>query len=175
MAETTETLAIELSKSERQILNYKKAVEKHCGFLITVQQGKQHFYKPQYVHLVRTYAKGEPLPQVAQEVEVTPSASAGSPLVSSNAEEQVREIVLSTRKLAAPEPMQVQPLHLVEVDTHAIDAQTINNQTLLHTFKAHVRAQVLGEAAVFGEELKAEVKHTITRASAEAYQELLES
>lgn len=174
MAETTETLAIELSKSERQILNYKKAVEKHCGFLITVQQGKQHFYKPQYVHLVRTYAKGEPLPQVAQEVEVIPSASA-APTVSSNAEEQVGEIVLSTRKLAAPEPMQVQPLRLVEVDTRAIDAQTVHNQTLLHTFKAHVRAQVLGEAAVFGEELKAEVKHTITRASAEAYQELLES
>lgn len=171
MSETTETLARELGKSERQMLNYKKAVEKHLGFTITVQQGKQYFYKPQYVHLVRMYAKGEPLPQVEQGVNVVPAASAILP----DGTGQGGEIVLSTRRLAAPEPMQTLPLRLVEVDTHAIDAQTVHNQTLLHTFKAHVRAQVLGEAAVFGEELKAEVKHTITRASAEAYQELLES
>jgi hypothetical protein len=168
MAETTETLAQELGKSERQILNYKRAVEKHLGFSITTQQGKRHFYKPHYVHLVRLYAKGEPLPQVAQEVEVLPTAS-----LTERAGEGA-DLVLSTRKLAAPEPLQVRPLHLMEVDTTAIDAQTTHNQTVLGIVKQHLRAQVLGEAAVFGEELKAEVKHTLTRATAEAYQELLE-
>jgi hypothetical protein len=169
MAETTETLAIELSKSERQILNYKKAVEKHCGFLITVQQGKQYFYKPQYVQLVRMYAKGEPLPEVTREVEAIPTAHS----VSDKRGREGAEIMLSTRKLAVPEPMQVRPLHLIEVDTAEMDTQTTHNQALLSTFKQHLRAQVLGEAAVFGEELKAQVKHTLTRATAEAYQELL--
>jgi hypothetical protein len=155
-------------------LNYKKAVEKHYGFLITVQQGKQYFYKPQYVQLVRMYAKGEPLPEVTREVEVIPTAHS----VSDKREREGAEIVLSTRKLstrklAVPEPMQVRPLHLVEVDTAAMDTQTTHNQALLSTFKQHIRAQVLGEAAVFGEELKAQVKHTLTRATAEAYQELL--
>jgi hypothetical protein len=174
MAETTETLAIELRKSERQVLNYKRAVEKHLGFPITTQQGKQHFYKPQYAHLVRIYAKGEPLPEVAQEFEVIPSTSTVVPTTAFSETEEQGGIVLATRKLAAPDPMQVKPLHLLEVDTEAIDAQTKRNQTLLGTFKQHLRAQVLGEAAVFGEELKAEVKHSLTRATAEAYQELLE-
>jgi hypothetical protein len=44
MAETTETIAADLGKSPRQVINYKKAVERHIGGVITFQQGKQHFY-----------------------------------------------------------------------------------------------------------------------------------
>ena len=168
MAETTETLAIELGKSERQILNYKKAVEKHLGFPITTQQGKQHFYQPQYVHLVRTYAKGEALPVVVSQVEVMPTSR-------HNTIEQEGEIVLSTRKLTALPPLQVQPLHLLDVNTSFLDAETGNNQALLRTFQAHIRAQILGEAQSFGEELKAEVKQAVSRAVAEGYQELIET
>jgi hypothetical protein len=123
MAETTEPLAFELGKSERQVLNYKRSVEKHCGFPTTFQQGKQHFYRPQYVHLVRVYAKGEPLPEVAREVEVIHTEV----LTSGERAEEGAELVLSTRKLAATEPLQVRPLHLIDVDAGAIDAQTTHN------------------------------------------------
>jgi hypothetical protein len=170
MAETTETLAIELGKSERQVLNYKKAVEKHLGFPITTQQGKQHFYKPDYVHLVRAYAKGEPLPEVVRQVEVMPP-----PRITQiqDGAGQGGEIILATRTLTAPSPLEVHPLRLIDVNTQAVETATDLNQTCLQTFQDQVRAQVLGEARAFGEELKAEVKQTVTRATAEAYQELV--
>lgn len=171
MAETTETLAIELTKSERQVLNYKKAVEKHLGFPITTQQGKQHFYKPDYVHLVRMYAKGEPLPEITRQVEVMPPLQ--SPLMPQDTAGQGGEIILATRTLTAPPPLEVLPLRLAEVDTQAIEAATTLNQAHLQTFKDQVRAQILGDARAFGEELKAEVKQSVSRATAEAYQELV--
>ena len=62
MAETTKTLAKELRCSERQVINYKAAVETHCGFTITRRQGKRHYFLDEYVDLVRKYATSEPLP-----------------------------------------------------------------------------------------------------------------
>jgi hypothetical protein len=171
MAETTETLAIELGKSERQVLNYKRAVERHLGFSITTQQGKQHFYKPDYVHLVRVYAKGEPLPEVQRQAEVMPPLQ--SPMLSQGAAEQRGELILATRTLIAPPPLEVHPLQLHEVDTHEVEAATRQNQAHLQKFKDQVRAQVLCDARAFGEELGAEIKQTITRATAEAYQQLV--
>jgi hypothetical protein len=79
MAETTATLALELGKSERQVLNYKKAVEKHLGFSVTTKQGKQHFYNPQFVDLIRVYAKRQPLPKVPSPITLSPPIAACHP------------------------------------------------------------------------------------------------
>ena len=99
MAETTETIAADLGKSPRQVINYKKAVERHIGGVITFQQGKQHFYREEYVHLIRLYAKGEPLPIVHRQVEVLPPMQAEPPQPN---RQPPGELMLMTRKLIAP-------------------------------------------------------------------------
>ena len=89
MPETTKTLASELQCSERQVNNYKAAVEAHCGFQITRRQGKRHYYMDEYVDLVRKYAKGESLPPFnippateTSPVEVLPPTEQGHPNLS---------------------------------------------------------------------------------------------
>lgn len=169
MAETTETIAAELGKSPRQVINYKKAVERHIGGVITFQQGKQHFYREEYVHLIRLYAKGEPLPIVHRQVEVLPPMQAEPP----QPNKPPGELMLMTRKLTAPAPVAPVPLTVHAIDSHELDVQSDRNQAMQGTFRDQIRAEVLGQAHSFAAELKAEVKQTITRGVAEAYREII--
>ena len=170
MAETTETIAADLGKSPRQVINYKKAVERHIGGVITFQQGKQYFYREEYVHLIRLYAKGEPLPIVHRQVEILPPMPEEPPQPNS---QPPGELMLMTRKLTAPTPVAPVPLTVHAIDSHELDAQSDRNQALQCTFRDQIRAEVLGQARSFAAELKAEVKQTITRGVAEAYREII--
>ena len=165
MPETTKSLAAEFGVSQRQVLYYKEAVESHIGCPMTFQQGKQHYYKEEYVHLVRMYARGEVLPHLEREalVEVLPPEA---PVIGGG------QMTIATRQIEAAAPISPVPLTLTRLDTRAIEAQTTYNRRQQGTFKDQIRAVVLNDAETFAEELKVEVKQTITRGLAEAYRDV---
>lgn len=164
MPQTTADLALELSVSERQVINYKTAVEAHLQRAITFRQGKQHFYHDRYLPLLRLYAEGKPLPPVEEQLNPFP------PL-----EEPVLEgaIVLTEKCLPAPTPLAAIPVEVLSVDTSAVDAQTDRNLVLTDQFKSAIKSQVMAEARAFGQELKAQVKHTVIQEVAKAYREVI--
>ena len=82
-------------------------------------------------------------------------------------------VVYQTRKMQAPEELEVIPLTVYQIDPSLVDAQTLRNRQVMGTLQKQLREKVLGEALVFVGELKAEVKQTITRGVAEAYQEVI--
>lgn len=168
MAHTTETLAADLKVTERQVLNYKKAVESHLGIEITYRQGRNFFYFEEYVPFLRLVQKGQGLPEVEREPEIE-IIEPESPVIGGG------QLLLRTRVIDAPEPIASVPLELTRIDSRAIDAQTHHNQQQQETLMQQIRASVLNEAEAFGEELKAEVKQTVSRAVAEGYQDLLKT
>jgi hypothetical protein len=165
MAKTTESLARELNVSDRQVINYKKAVEAHLGFPITYRQGRTHFYFEEFLPFLEMVKNGQPLPQIEREalVEVLPPEP---PVIGGG------QMTISTRQIAAAEPITAVPLTLTRLDTRAIEAQTTHNRLQQGTFKDQIRAVVLNDAETFAEELKVEVKQTITRGVAEAYRDV---
>lgn len=82
-------------------------------------------------------------------------------------------VVYQTRKMQAPDELEIVPVTIYQIDPSLVDAQTLRNQQLMGTLQKQLRAKVLGEAIAFVGELKAEVKQTITRGVAEAYQEVI--
>jgi hypothetical protein len=165
MVQTTESLAKVLNVSERQVLNYKKTVEAHLGFLITYRQGRNHYYFEEYIPFLRMVQNGQYLPQVSRELPIAvidpepPQVGGG-------------QLIIRTQAINAPEPLEAVPLTLTRLDSRAIDAQTQHNQMQQGTLKEQIRAGVLNEAETFAEELKAEVKQVITRGVAEAYRDV---
>ena len=155
MAETSKTLAIELKCSERQVLNYKVAVETHLGFSITRRQGKKHFYLDEYVDLVRKYSRGEPLPPFvappsvnnepfASSIEVLPpehpnlsvKKGAGVPAKANN-----RQIVFSASDLSSQREKLIH-------ETEEIADTTFANLGGLRQLLRHVTVEGFRNAAV---------------------------
>jgi hypothetical protein len=165
MAKTTESLAQALGVSDRQVINYKKAVEAHFGFPITYRRGRTHFYFEEFLPFLEMVKNGQPLPHIEREalVEVLPPEA---PVIGGG------QMTIATRSIEAAAPIAPVPLTLTRLDTRAIEAQTTHNRRQQGTFKDQIRAVVLNDAETFAEELKVEVKQTITRGLAEAYRDV---
>ncbi len=172
---TSKELAAELRVSERQILNYKTAVEEHIGKSITYRQGKQHYYRDQYLALVRMYASGEPLPEIQEETAIQPV----NPFDANNNGDEERgsgrlsSLVLRSEVLPAPMPLEEVEVCIRSVDVSAFETATDRNFGLTETFKHHIEHQVLADATAFGRELAAKVKHVVSKEVAQAYREVI--
>lgn len=172
MPVTSKDLAAELQVSERQILNYKNAVESHIGKGITYRQGKQFYYRDQYLPLIRMYAAGEPLPEIQEEQAFQPV----NPFDANDDERGTGRnsaLVLRAEVLPAPMPLEEVEVQIRSVDVSAVDAATDRNFGLTDKFKSHIEHQVLADATAFGRELAAKVKHVVSKEVAQAYREVI--
>lgn len=171
---TTKELAAEMQVSERQVLNYKDAVEAHIGKVITYRQGKQHYYRDQYLPLIRMYANNEPLPEIQEETAIQPVNPFDA---NDNGEERgsgrISSLVLRSEVLPAPMPLEEVEVCIRTVDVTAFEVATDRNFGLTDKFKTHIEHQVLADATAFGRELAAKVKHVVSKEVAQAYREVI--
>lgn len=165
MPQNTNDLAVEFGVTPRQILNYKDAVERHVGQSITYKQGRAVYYRDEFLPLLRSVARSEPLPRIEQEI-----SHFDNPFKFDDGESAM---VLHTSKLAAPMPITAISVQVQSVDCSAINQVTDRNFDIVHRFKGAIESQVLGEAQSFGAELGAKVRNIISREVATAYRDVI--